>query len=53
HLPVPHPVDELGLVVVDAPDDLARQDARLEPIGLGEADRVEDRLAGGAGLGLA
>ena len=52
HVPVPGPVDQLGLVVVDVADDLARQDPRLDPRGLLDADLREDRRAGGPDLRL-
>ena len=47
-----HAVDELGVVIVDAPDDLARQDLGLHAVVLGETEGIEDGLACGPRLGL-
>ncbi len=51
-MPVPHPVDELDLVIIHMPNNLARQDPGFEPLGLLYPDIVEDRRPCRPCLGL-
>ena len=43
HVAVPHAVDELRLMVVEAADDLARGDRRLGAVFLLQAEGVQNR----------
>jgi len=49
---VPHPVDQLNLVVVEMADDLAREDLRLVPVVLVDPELAEDRGPRRSGLRL-